>query len=165
MSSEPIKNKVTATGIVAFDLNTYKPTVEVVGFDLKQLLYMEMIIKEKEFRTAVAAIDFSHFQSKAVAVYCSVDAIIPQWVYMVIAAKLDAYTSCVQFCSVETLQLNLWEMQVKQANLNVFQDKKVVILANPAIPPSLYFIATQILKPVVKSLLYGEIGMPKVIFK
>ncbi|MGG5577677.1 DUF2480 family protein [Myroides sp. C15-4] len=165
MHTDPIHNKVTASGIIAFDLLAYKPTIEVVGLDLKQLLYMEMIIKEKEFRIALAQLDFNSFREKAVAVYCSVDAIIPQWVYMVIADKLADQGVYFKFSSVDALALELWEMQVQQAEVSPFQDQKVVVRANPDIPDSLYIEASKVLKPVVKSLLYGEIGMPKVIFK
>ncbi len=165
MHTDPIHNKVTASGIIAFDLLAYKPTIEVVGLDLKQLLYMEMIIKEKEFRIALAQLDFTSFREKAVAVYCSVDAIIPQWVYMVIADKLADQGVYFKFSSVDALALELWEMQVQQAEVSPFQDQKVVVRANPDIPDSLYIEASKVLKPVVKSLLYGEIGMPKVIFK
>lgn len=165
MSVETIHNKVTASGIIAFDLLAYKPTVEVVGLDIKQLLYMEMIIKEKEFRIALAQLDFTAFYQKAVAVYCSVDAIIPQWVYMVLADKLYDQAAHFKCSTVEALTLELWESQVQQADLTPFKDQKVVVRANPDIPDSLYIEASKVLKPVVKSLLYGEIGMPKVIFK
>ncbi|MDM1408820.1 DUF2480 family protein [Myroides sp. DF42-4-2] len=165
MSVETIHNKVTASGIIAFDLLAYKPTVEVVGLDIKQLLYMEMIIKEKEFRIALAQLDFTAFYQKAVAVYCSVDAIIPQWVYMVLADKLYDQAAHFKYSTVEALTLELWESQVQQADLTPFKDQKVVVRANPDIPDSLYIEASKVLKPVVKSLLYGEIGMPKVIFK
>ncbi|WP_353101688.1 DUF2480 family protein [Myroides odoratus] len=165
MATDTIVNKVAATGIIAFDLMTYEPTIEVVGFDLKPLLYMEMIIKEKEFRTAVAQIDFSCYRDKAVAVYCSVDAIIPQWVYMVIADKLYSETTVFKFCTPDTLKLELWESNVQQADTADYHNQKVVVRANPEVPPSLYMVASKKLKPLVKSLLYGEIGMPKVIFK
>lgn len=165
MATDTIVNKVTATGIIAFDLMTYEPTIEVVGFDLKPLLYMEMIIKEKEFRTAVAQVDFSCYRDKAVAVYCSVDAIIPQWVYMVIADKLYSETTVFKFCTPDALKLELWESNVQQADTTEYHNQKVVVRANPEVPPSLYMVASKKLKPLVKSLLYGEIGMPKVIFK
>ena len=165
METDPIRNKVTETGIIAFDLMTYKPETEVVEFDLKQLLYMELIVKEKEFRTALAAVDFSLFQGKAVAVYCSVDAIIPQWVHMVIADKLYSETTLFKFCTAEELTHELWEANVLHADTAAYQDKKVVVRANPDVPVFLYMTAAKKLKPIVKSLLYGEIGMPKVIFK
>ncbi|MGG5508262.1 MULTISPECIES: DUF2480 family protein [unclassified Myroides] len=165
MSTEPIRNKVNESGIIAFDLATFKPEIEIVSFDLKPLLYMELIVKEKEFRTALAAVDFTAFNGKAVAVYCTVDAIIPQWVHMVIADKLYSETTLFKFCTVDELRNDLWESNVLQADITPYKDQKVVVRANPDIPVFLYMTATKKLKPIVKSLLYGEIGMPKVIFK
>ncbi len=165
METDPIRNKVNETGIIAFDLATFKPEIEIVAFDLKPLLYMELIVKEKEFRTALAEVDFTIFNGKAVAVYCSVDAIIPQWVHMVIADKLYTETTLFKFCSEEELLHDLWESNVVNADITAYEDKKVVVRANPDIPVFLYMTAAKKLKPIVKSLLYGEIGMPKVIFK
>lgn len=165
MTSEPFVNKVEASGIIAFDLLDYRPEVEIVGFDIKQLLYMEMIIREKEFRTALAAIDFAVYTGKAVAIYCSVDTIIPSWVYMVLANKL--YNCAVHFDYKDeaALELDLWRTRVEAVDLAPFKDKKVVVRARPQIPPTLYLLATDRLKPLVKTLMYGEIGMPKVIAK
>ena len=165
MSSVPFVNKVEASGIIAFDLIDYRPEIEIVGFDLKQLLFMEMIIKEKEFRTALAEIDFSQYKDKAVALYCSVDAIIPSWVYMVLANKLHEYARYVDFKDETALELDLWRSGVAAADLTSFKGEKVVVRARPQIPPTLYILATDLLKPLVKVLMYGEIGMPKVIFK
>lgn len=165
MASEPFVNKVEASGIIAFDLLDYRPEVEIVGFDIKQLLYMEMIIKEKEFRTALAAIDFAVYAGKAVAIYCSVDTIIPSWVYMVLAVKLHDCAVHFDFKDEATLELDLWRSRVEAVDLAPFQDQKVVVRARPQIPPTLYLLATDRLKPLVKTLMYGEIGMPKVIAK
>ena len=52
-------NKVEASGIIAFDLIDYKPDIETVEFDIKDYLYMEMIVKEKEFRNSMSQIDFT----------------------------------------------------------------------------------------------------------
>lgn len=158
-------NKVEAAGIKPFDLIDFKPTTEVISFDLKPLLFMEMIVKEKEFRAALSLIDFSMYTNKAVAVYCSVDAIIPPWVYMVIADKLYPHAQLFAFSEETSLNLELWKYNILTADISDFKDHKVVVRARTDIHPELYMAATTLLKPVVKSLMYGEIGMPKVIFK
>jgi hypothetical protein len=165
METETFVNKVTASGIIAFDLIDFRPGVEITVLDIKDLLFMEMIIKEKEFRLAVDQMDFTSFKDKAVAVYCSVDAIIPSWVYMVLAGKLHNNAACFDYKDVSSLELDLWKSKVLDADLTAYKDKKVVVRARPEIPPALYMTATDLLKPVVKTLMYGELGMPKVIFK
>lgn len=158
-------NKVEASGIIAFDLIDYKPRVEVVGFDIKPLLFMELIVKEKEFRAALNAIDFSVFNGKAVAIYCSADAIVPPCVYMLLATKLHRNAIHFDFKETETLYIDLWKSNVERAALSSFKNKKVVVRARPDIPPDMYLVATKCLQPMVSALMYGEVGMPKVIFK
>lgn len=160
-----IINKVEASGIVAIDLIDYKPTIEVVEFDIKDYLYMGLIVKEKEFKEAISLIDFSHFDGKAVAIICSADAIIPPWVYMFLADKFHSNALIIDFKDKKTLEFNLWKTNLAQADLSAYTNKKTVVRARPDTPPALYLIVTQRLKPLVKALMYGEVGMPKVILK
>lgn len=159
-------NKVTASGIVALDLFDFRPTADLVEFDIRDYLFMGLIVKEREFKAAIAQIDFRAFKGKAVAVICSTaDAIIPPWVYMVLAEKLHAHAACFDFKDKAALELDLWKDKLLQADLSAYKGKKTVVRARPGIPPTLYMIATDRLKPLVKALMYGEVGMPKVIFK
>ncbi|WP_104380952.1 DUF2480 family protein [Sphingobacterium sp. HMA12] len=158
-------NKVENSGILAFDLIDFKNRVEIVEFDIKILFYQEMIVREKDFKAALAALDLKPFTGKAVAFTCSVDAIVPPWVYMALAEKFHAIVAYYNFKSVETMELELWTQHLNHADLSLYQDQKVVIRARPNMPESLYILATSRLIPIVKTLMYGEIGMPKVIFK
>ena len=158
-------NKVENSGILALDLIDFKTTLEIIEFDIKTLFYQEMIVKEKEFKAALAALDLKPFMGKTVAFTCSVDAIIPPWVYMALVEKFHADVAYYDFKSVEAIELDLWTQHLKLADLSPYQDQKVVVRARPNIPESLYMLATSRLIPIVKTLMYGEIGMPKVIFK
>src|ERR1700735_2175402 len=89
--SEEIINKVAQSGLLTLDLEEYYPREEIVVFDLKPLLFREMILKEKEFRTALLAIDWSGYQDKILAVTCTADAIIPAWAYMLIAVQAQLF--------------------------------------------------------------------------
>ncbi|HAK29195.1 MAG TPA: hypothetical protein DCO90_08125, partial [Sphingobacterium sp.] len=94
-------NKVENTGILALDLIDFKPKLAILSLDIKTLLYQEAIVKEKEFREALTAVDWSTFQNRAVAISCSVDAIIPPWVYMALAEKLHPVAVYYYFKTVE----------------------------------------------------------------
>lgn len=158
-------NKVEASGIIAFDLIDYKPDIEIIEFDIKDYLYMEMIVKEKEFRSSMSQIDFTYFKGKAVGIVCSADAIIPPWVYMVLAEKFHDNAVYFDFKDITSVEEDLWKENLLKADVSSFIGHKVVVRARPDIPPALYMLATSRLKPLVKALMYGEIGMPKVIFK
>lgn len=158
-------NKVENTGILALDLINFKTNLTIESFDIKVLLYQEAIVREKEFREALAAVDWSVFANKAVAISCSVHAIIPPWVYMTLAEKLHPIAAYYDFKDAEELAIDLWRQAFRSVDLSHFQNQKVVVRARPDIPASLYMAATERLVPIVQTLMYGEVGMPKVIFK
>lgn len=158
-------NKVDASGIVAIDLLDLKPLEEIEVLDIKDHLYMGLIVKEKEFRESVSSIDCNKFKDKIVAVICSADAILPPWIYMLIAEKIFTHSKSIYFDTPEKVLENIWLDNLKAADLTFYKDKKVVVRARTEITPALYFSATLLLKPLVKTLMYGEIGVPKVIFK
>lgn len=158
-------NKAEASGIIALDLSNYKPSTEIVELDIKDHLFMGMIVKEKEFKESIAAVDFSVYNEKAVGIICSTDAIIPPWAYMMLMEKLSSYAVYADLNSAETILLDLWKRRLMYADLKCYKNQKVVVRARADHDPSLYLLAAGLLKPLVKTLMYGEIGLPKVIFK
>ena len=72
-----IVNRVAQSAIVSLDLEEFYPREERVIFDLKPFLYQELVLREKEFRTALKELDWSQYQDKWVAILCSADAIVP----------------------------------------------------------------------------------------
>src|SRR5687768_7277364 len=87
--NDPIINKVAESGLITLDLEKYYPRGETAVFDLKDHLFMGMILKEKDFREALKTLDWSIYQGKHVAITCSVDAVIPVWAYMLVASYLQ----------------------------------------------------------------------------
>ena len=87
--SEPIINKVAESGLITLNLEKYYPGDESIVFDMKDHLFMGMILKEKDFREALKSLDWSAYKNKNVAVTCSVDAVIPVWAYMLVATYLE----------------------------------------------------------------------------
>ncbi|KMQ58377.1 hypothetical protein ACM40_20020 [Chryseobacterium sp. BLS98] len=165
MDQKILINKAEASGIIAFDLLHYKPSVEIVELDIKDHLFMGMIVKEKEFKESLAAVDFSVYNEKAVGIICSTDAIIPPWALMILMEKLSPYVMYADLNNAETILLDLWKRRLMYADLRSYKNEKVVVRASSDHDPSLYLLAAGLLKPLVKSLMYGEIGLPKVIFK
>jgi len=117
-----------------------------------------MIVKEKEFRQHVAEHNWEHYQSKEVAVFCSADAIIPMWAYMLIAAALQPFANNVYFGTEEVLMQQLMLQHIEAIDATTYLDKRVVIkgCGDKSLPEAAFIAITQKLKPVVKSLMYGE---------
>ena len=95
--AEEIINRVTASGLEELNLEDYYPKEEIALFDLKPYLFMELILKEKDFREALQKTEWSVYQGKVVAVTCSTDAIIPMWAYMLVASYLQPVAAEIVF--------------------------------------------------------------------
>ena len=156
---ETIVNKVAESGIVTLDLAEYLPAdSSLAAFDLKPFLFREMILREKDYRTALTSFDWEPFRDKHVAVYCSTDAIIPIWAYMLASSYLQTVAASVHLCTPDELKKILISAALSSIRGEDFQDKRVVIkgCGETPIPDAAYVTITAHLKPFVKSLMYGE---------
>ena len=156
--SETINNKVADSGIVSIDLASYLPTNEIVLFDIKPYLFMELILKEKEFRTALASIDWSIYQDKVVGIICSTDAIIPMWANMLIVSALNPFAAAVYFGDENKIREQQLLENIAKINATDYNNQRVVIkgCGETPIGESAYIAITQKLRPEVKSIMYGE---------
>jgi len=156
--SEPFPNKVADSGLITIDLEKYYPRGENALFDLREYLFMEMILKEKDFREALKKVDWSIYQDKNVAITCSVDAIIPVWAYMLVVSCLQPYAKEIIMGTEQELHKTLFLKNISGIDVNEFADKKVVIkgCGETPIGDYVYMEITKKLRPVVKSIMYGE---------
>lgn len=156
---DAIVNKVAESGVITLDLVKYLPQEnEFAAFDLKPFLFREMILKEKDYRAALQAHDWQQYKDKRVVIFCSVDAIIPIWAYMLATSYLQPFASDVYFGSMEELKKETILKSINATDINEYTDKRVVIkgCGDTPIPDYAYVAITNLLRPVVKSLMYGE---------
>ncbi|SHE56564.1 Protein of unknown function [Chryseobacterium takakiae] len=159
MSEEfEIRNKVAESGLINFDLTDLVPKGARKGIDLKDFLFMEMILKEKDFREKVAAIDVEEYRDAYVYVYNSADAIVPLWAYFLITARLTDVTKKIVFGNREDLEVILMHNAVKNYDFEEMRDKRVLVkgCSDKEIPENAYIELVEQLKPIVKSLMFGE---------
>ena len=156
--SEEIVNKVANSGLISFDLEDYYPTNERVVYDIKQNLFQEMILREKDFRAFVKEHDWSQYQDKFVAITCSADAIVPTWAYMLLATKLEGVTKGIVFGTLDELENQVMLDSLSSVDFSQFIDSRVVVkgCSKYNIPMNVYVYLTRQLTPVVKSLMFGE---------
>ncbi|POY39237.1 hypothetical protein C3K47_01715 [Solitalea longa] len=155
---ENIINKVANSGLISFDLSTYYHRGERVLYDIKDNLFHELILREKDFREFVKEHDWSKYDGKNVAITCSSDAIVPTWAYMLLATKLEPYTNRVVFGNLDALETVLFRDALATVDLEQFRDQRMVIkgCGDIPVPVSAYVEITALLRPVVKSIMYGE---------
>ncbi len=156
--SEPFVNKVAESGLITIDLESFYPKGEVAVFDMKDYLFMGMILKEKDFREALKNIDWSVYQNKNVAIVCTADAIIPVWAYMLVAAYLQPVAKDFVMGDEKELHKTLFVKSLAAIDTNEYADKRVVIkgCGETPIADYVYMEITKLLRPVVKSIMYGE---------
>jgi len=155
---EPIINKVAASGIITLDLARFLPNNPIETVDLSTYLWMGMVLKEKEFRAAVSATDWKIYQHKTIALYCSTDAIVPTWAYMLISGFLQEAGADVYFGNEVDVKQKILLANLEKMDVSPFEKAKVVVkgCGDEQISEAAYVGITLKLKPVVKNLMYGE---------
>lgn len=155
---EQIVNRVAASNLITFDLEELYPAGDRVLFDVKDLLFQGLILKEKEFRDFVKNHDWSQYSGKHVAVACSADAIVPTWAFMVVAVALRPFAATVFFGTLDELETHLFRQRLDQVDWNKFSEAKVVVkgCSKVNVPVSAYVEVVNHLQPIVSSLMFGE---------
>ena len=162
-----IINRVTESVLTTIDLEEYAPKGETAIFDLKDHLFMGLILKEKDFRAALLTLDLEQYRDKYVAITCTADAIIPMWANMLVAAALQPVAKDVLFSEAKNLLSMVWLKNLSAINGEDFTDKRVVVkgCGDEPIPEVAYVEITNKLRPFAKSIMYGEPCSTVPIFK
>lgn len=153
-----IENKVAKSGLVTLDLQNWYSRDDIASFDLKDYLHMEFLLKEKEFRASLEEHDWEQYKGNVLAVYCSTDAIIASWAYMLVATHARAFAKDIVFGKPEEVSFELFRHALDATDWSEYRGKRVLLkgCADIEIPPSVYLYATQKLLPYVDRLMYGE---------
>lgn len=156
--SEVFVNKVANSGILTLDLENYYPEGGIKVFDLKDFLFMGLILKEKDFRAAMQSLDVEVYRDKNVAVTCSADAIIPMWAYMLVGSYLQPVAKEIVFGDENNLINVLFIKNLSKINGADYLDQRVVVkgCGDVKIPEAAYLEITNKLRPFAKSIMYGE---------
>ena len=165
--SEAIVNKVSESGLITLDLEQYYPREEVVLYDLKDYLFMGLILKEKDFREALKNLDWEVYKNKYVGVTCSADAIIPPWAYMLAASYLQPIAKDVIMGDEKEVHKTIFLKNIQRIDANEFTGQRVVVkgCGDVQIPEAAYLEITSKLRPFAKSIMYGEPCSTVPIFK
>lgn len=157
-SDQPIINRVAQSGIITLNLEEHYPEHEITSFDLKDYLFMELILKEKDFRKALKELDWSSYHNTIACVYCSADVIIPVWAYMLVATYLKPVAHDVYQGTSEEYLKHHYRKVIAQINPADYDEKRVVIkgCSDKPVPASAYMDITQRIIPHAQSVMYGE---------
>jgi len=157
--AEAIENKVSKSSLVTIDLGDYAPEQDLTAFDLQGWLYQGLILRENDFKEYARDHDWTQYEGALVHIFCSNDAIIPVWAYMMIATKIAPYARQVYFGNGDDALNQIFRENLDQLiNPSDFQEGKIVIkgCGDITIPSGAFVHLTNKLQPFVTSIMYGE---------
>lgn len=160
-------NRVANSKLKTINLEDYFPDTEITGIDLKDYLFKGLILKEKEFRETLKETAWETYNGKFVHVFCSTDAIIPMWAYMLISTYLQPQTDTIYFGTLEQALSKYYTIQIDKMDWSIYEGLPVVIkgCSHHPVPPSAYMDLTTKLRPVARSIMFGEPCSTVPIFK
>ena len=155
---KPLVNRVANSGLITINLEDFFPKTELVAFDLKDYLFKELILKEKDFREALKSHDWELYSGKIITVFCSADAIIPVWAYMLVSSYAQPVAEEVFHGNKEEYLKAAYQKIVANIDGAQYQEKRIVIkgCSNKPVPASAYVDLTSKLRPFARTVMYGE---------
>lgn len=156
--AEEIINRVANSKLITLDLEDYYPKGQRVVLDIKDWLFQELVLKEKDFREYIKNHNWSQYQNQYVAITCSADAIIPDWAFMLLVVNLEPFVEKCHIGTLEDLETAIYQDIIQAIDGTFYQDKPVIIkgCSNKPVPINAYVMITNKLKPYAKSIMYGE---------
>ena len=158
MNDDIVVNKVAESGIITINLEDSYPKDPIVVFDLKPYLFRELILREKDFRDALKKEDWSRFKDKIVLIQNPAEAIIPMWAHMLVASYLQPYAKDIDYGDESDYIKRTFLRNISDIAAEQYRSKRVVIkgCGDLELPESAYILITKKIKPLVKSLMFGE---------
>lgn len=153
-----IINRVANSKLVVVDLEDYYPKGQRTVLDIKNWLFQELVLREKDFRNEAKNHDWSQYQDHYVAMTCTSDAIVPAWAFMLLTMYLQPYAKAVVVGSLEQLETSLYQEVIQNLDTAAFVDQPLIIkgCTNKPVPANAYIMLAQKLKPLARSIMYGE---------
>jgi hypothetical protein len=157
-TEKTLVNRVAESGLITINLEKFFPEGEIAVFDLKDYLFMELILKEKDFREALKQHDWSQYRGKILLTYCSTDAIIPTWAYMLVVANAVPFAADVFQGDEEAYLKAAFLRALAALDASQYDQQRIVIkgCSDKPVPAAAYVELTRKLQPYAQSIMFGE---------
>ena len=99
-------------------------------------------MREKEFRSALKAFDFSPYKDAYVALYCSTEALLPAWAHLLVSSHLHQIAKKVVWGTLVDLESAIFQSLIEALDPTPYQGKPVIIkgCADKNIPATAYVL-------------------------
>ncbi|MDX1470297.1 MAG: DUF2480 family protein [Flavobacteriaceae bacterium] len=165
--ADEIINRVALSKLIVIDLEDYYPQGPRITFDLKDWLEEGLVLREKAFRDKVKQHDWEQYRDSFIAINCSSDAIVPIWAYTLVAVHLAPFAKMVVEGTLEDIETILYQQIINKMDVEPYKDKPLIIkgCSNKPVPLNAYLQLATKLRPVAKSIMYGEACSAVPLFK
>lgn len=155
---DEIINRVANSKLITLNLEDYYPKGDRVLFDIKDWLIEGFVLREKDFRTQVDTFDWSQYQDNYVALTCTTNAIIPGWAFMLLSIHLEPYAKKIIVGNLEALETSIYQDVLNDLDASQYKDQPIIIkgCSKKPVPQNAYIMLANKLKPLAKSIMYGE---------
>ena len=162
-----IVNKVANSGLINFDISDLIPKGTRKGIDLKDFLFEGLILREADFRQKISEINPEDYKEAYVYIYNSAEAVIPLWAYFLITAKISGFAEKIISGNRETLETILLHDVIQSYDFSYLEGKRVLVkgCSHAFVSENSYVELVDRLRPIVKSLMFGEACSNVPIFK
>lgn len=156
--SEEIVNRVEKSKLVTIDLEDFYSNGERILLDIKDWLYAEQILKEKDFRLFVKNHNWEAYRDKYIAITCSTEAIIPSWAYLLITVKAAPFAKKIIVGDLSQLEISIFQEIIEAIPIDIYKNKPIIIkgCSKINIPQTSYTLLVTRLLPIANSIMYGE---------
>jgi hypothetical protein len=165
--SDEIINRVANSKLVTINLEDYYPKGRRVLLDIKDWLYEGFVLREKDFRDRAKTFDWVQYTDCYVALTCSSDAIIPAWAFILLSIHLEPFAKKIVIGNLELLETSIYQDVLNTLDISEFQNKPLIIkgCSKKPVPQNAYIMLANKLKPIAKSIMYGEACSAVPLFK
>lgn len=153
-----VVNRVAQSALVTLDLAALLDAPDVVAFDLAPHLYRGLVLRERDFRSALADLALDPYTGRDVAVFCSTDALVPTWAYLLVAARLGPVAASIAAGTVADIDRARWGHALASHDWTAYAGRPVVVkgCGTDRVPLDAFVQATRHLQKVAAKILYGE---------
>ena len=157
---EPIINKVKANQkLITLDLaKLFHEKTPIAELDIKDFLHMGLLLKEADFRTYLENHDWTQYKGKYLSVFCSTDAIIAPWAWMLVTTHASSFAKEVFHLTKKEVTHELYRRNLEFYDWSQYQNKFILLkgCGDIHVPDSVYLLATNKLMQSAKKIMYGE---------
>lgn len=155
---QEIINRVAQSGLITIDPADFLPAEEIHSIDIADVLEEGILLREKKFREYISAADWSIYKDKNVALFCSGEAIIPEWAWMLLSSALQPFAASLVVGNPSTLVTLLALKKIESTDFSLYKEKRIIVkgCGDKEVPSAVYAALTANLVSIASSVMYGE---------